>query len=219
MLGKLLLITLVCRSPSGTSGTHAAEQGPPADALKQKQEEVDRLKRDLDKAQTELKRLEQENMRLRDAHSQRPSGPATASKPVVTRPLATLPPLSADEVIAAGELAAQFLAEPGAAAQRYSGQVLKIKGEVGRFDVKLLVRRYDVLLATGIPNIAVSCNFNYVDKYPAVYTKRKGQSLAARIGQSGDVELMRIGETITLKGRCKGLKNSEVVLTGCELIR
>jgi len=216
---RILCAAVLCAVSCVGFDARAAQQAPPSDALKQKQEEVDRLQRDLDKARTDLKQLEQENKRLREEQSPKKGVDVTPSAPVTARPIATLPPLAADETVDAVELAAHFLSDPAAAAQRYAGRLLRVKGEVERFDVKFVVRRYDLLLDTGHRDVAVSCGFNYVDKYRAVYTTRKGQTLTARFANSSEVDLLKIGESVVVQGRCKGFKNGEVILAGCTLVR
>ncbi|MDH7503145.1 MAG: hypothetical protein QHJ82_10625 [Verrucomicrobiota bacterium] len=189
------------------------------DELKRKQEEVDRLQRELDNARKELRRLEEENKRLKNAQPEPRASTEANRAEVLARPIASLPPLAESEVVESSELAAHFANQPEAALQRYVGRVFQVKGKVERFDVKLVVRRFDALLDTGARGISVVCGFNYVDKYLAVYTKQKGRTLVARAGAKGEVELMNVGDTVVIRGRCKGFKDGEVTFTGCEIVR
>ena len=197
----------------------ASESPRAGDALKQKQEEVDRLQRELENARKELQRLEEENKRLKSVQPERRAATEANRGEAPARPIASLPPLGENEVVEAAELAVHFANQPEAARQRYVGRVFHVKGQVERFDVKLVVRRFDVLLDTGARGISVVCGFNYVDKYPAVYTKQKGRTLVARSGARGEAELMNVGDTVVIRGRCKGFKDGEVTFTGCEIVR
>lgn len=197
----------------------ASESPRAGDALKQKQEEVDRLQRELDNARKELRRLEEENKRLKSAQPEPRASTEANLGAVPARPIASLPPLVENEVVEASELAVHFANQPEAARERYVGRVFQVKGQVERFDVKLVVRRFDVLLDTGARGISVVCGFNYVDKYPAVYTKQKGRTLVARVGAKGEAELMNVGDTVVIRGRCKGFKDGEVTFAGCEIVR
>ncbi len=213
---QLLIVGLLASTAPLASASELPRAG---DELKQKQEEVDRLQRELENARKELRRLQEENKRLKSAQPEPRVSTEANRVEALARPIASLPALGEGEVVGASELAVHFANQPEAAQQRYVGRVFQVKGQVERFDVKLVVRRFDVLLDTGARGISVVCGFNYVDKYPAVYTKQKGRTLVARAGAKGEAELMNVGDTVVIKGRCKGFKDGEVTFTGCELVR
>jgi len=215
----LLLLAMLGWFASSAQITASAADAPSSGTeLKRQQEEVNRLKQELDQAQGELKRLQQENKRLREerTHPPRATGAAPA-KPV--KPIGSLPALLPAEVVEVDELVAQFANEPAAAAQRYGGKVFRIRGTVARFQTKLVIRAYDVVLETPSRDFTLRCGFNYMDKYQAVYTTHNGRSLTARPSGYGERELLKIGAPLVVQGRCRGLKDGDLVFSGCEVIR
>lgn len=190
--------------------------------LQRKQAEVERLKQDLDKAQGDLKKLQKENERLRKEKT-----PASATaKPTdppapPVKPLATLPPLGSDELVDLADLVGHFRATPEAATQRYGKQMIRLRGEVARFDSKSFRRAYDVLLVSPDPALGVVCSFNYAadSNTSAVYTTKRGSELVRSTTRGGVLPLLAIGDKVTIRGRCKGMAEGEIVLTGCELAR
>lgn len=188
--------------------------------LKRKSEEVDQLRKELVQRETELKRLKQENERLRKQKTPAPvaaSAAPAAAKPVA--PIATLPALADGAVVDASEMAGHFAAEPAAAAQRYVGKRIKVQGEVVRFGRGLVTRDYSIVLAGHDRATSVVCNFKYADSYAGVYPKGHGGELVARTSGGSEIPLARAGQTLIAVGKCKGFKDGEVLLTGCEMVR
>lgn len=188
------------------------------DELRRKTEEVERLKQELQRAQEQLKQLKADNERLQKEQA-RPPRPAPAAPAKPLTPIATLPPLNAGQLVDLDELAGHYRADPAAAGARYGKKTFRVKGAITRFDPALGFRNYDVLLASPDALMPVACNFRYADRFTAVYTKQKGQVLAARAGSQAEHKLMQVGDVVTVQGRCHGLKDGQIVLTGCELVK
>jgi hypothetical protein len=195
----------------------AADGVPTSDEeLRRQAQEVERLQKELQRAQSELKKAEAENQRLRQEKTQ-PAPTAAPAKPVPA--VATLPPLEPEQVLEVSDLVRQFTAEPEAAGQRYTKQMLRVKGAVAGFDPDLVTRGYAVRLESPDKSVTVVCHFKLPDHYTAVYTKRKGQELVGRVGERTEVPFSAIGDLVTIEGKCKGLKKGEISFSGCELMK
>jgi hypothetical protein len=208
---------------SGPWPARAADDAASAD-LQRKSAEVENLKRDLERKQRELEQLRKENDRLRRERKARPANlptaparPATPALPVT--PIDTLPPLARTDVVELHDLVGHFAAKPEAADARYAKKAFRIKGEISRFDSKLVIRNYEVLLEAPDNPTLVICTFNYVDRYATVFTKQHGEVLVARTTGGTEVPLHRLGDTVIIQGTCKGLKNGEIVFTGCQVVK
>ena len=218
-----LLVALLLSSTFLLSATPlAAADGAPAsdEEIRRQAQEVERLRQELQRAQSDLKKLESENQRLRQDKAKPvpkvATSPAEPVKPVAA--INTLPPLEPGHVVGVNELVGQFTAEPEAAGARYAKQVLRVTGTVAGFDPGLLTRGYGVRLESPEKAVTVICHFRLPDRYAAVYTKRSGQELVARIGERTEVPLLAVGEAVTIEGRCKGLKKGELTFSGCAVM-
>lgn len=219
-------VTLVFLS-SLTPALRGAEAPPDEDALRRKQQEVDQLKRDLEQAQEQLKKLEIENQRLRRQKATRPPAPGTPAKAeatpaaaaTATPPVSSLPPLGANEAIDVQELATHFATDPAAAARRYEGKTFGVRGELERFDTTLFLRTFHVVLVVPEGSTGVVGRFNYVGRYRSVYTTERGRKLVGNPEPGQRPLSLETGQTVTLRGRCAGLKDGEVLFTACELLR
>ena len=219
---RLLVTLLLLMSGLLETAALAADGDAAREAeLRRKAQEVEKLKDEVRRAQSDLKKLEAENQRLRkeDPLATPPdAAPSTDSvKPVPA--IATPPPLEAGQVVEIRELVGQFAAQPEAARQRYAKQRLSVKGTVTGFDCKLLTRRYDVRFESPERGIAVVCRFRLPDVYTAVYTKRSGQALAARVGERTEVPLLEVGDAVIVEGTCKGLKKGELTFSRCQVLK
>jgi hypothetical protein len=209
----LLLVAIL----PGGRGLAADDPAAPADdELSRKAQEVQRLKDALDRAQSDLKRLEEENRRLRQEKPAATNAPAAG--PAVA-PMAGLPPLQEGDLVTARDLATHFQADPTVAAERYSKKVLRLSGTVTGFSIGVLQRTYEVRLESPDKSVRLTCRFNYVDQYRSVVTQQKGRVLVGRIDDRSVRTLLHLGEAVVIQGRCGSLKDGEIALTGCQVIR
>lgn len=213
---RILLLAIPWGIVSWSQG-NAADTQPPSQALEQKQQEVERLQRELNQAQDELKQLKQENQRLRQQTTATPKTAKTAAPAKPAPPIATLPPLNANDLVDASDLVGHYQANPAAAAQRYEKKWIRVRGEIERFDTKLFIRTFDVLLVSPEPALSVVARFNYVDKYRSAYTKDRGRKLVATSAGNGqEFPLFELGQNVVLRCKCAGIRGQEVLLKDCE---
>lgn len=189
---------------------------PQGAELRRKAEEVERLKNELSRAQTELKQLKQDNERLRTERAQMVPAPAPA-KP--SKPLVEVPPVKRDDVVDVRDLVLYYKTDPAAADARFKKKTFRITGTVERFNAKMFLRKYDVVLESPEKAIKVTGSFDYADNFNAVFTKERGQSLVALVGPNGEMNLMKVNDAVTLRGTCQGLSGPYVDFSGCEVIR
>lgn len=215
----LLSLSLALARPPAAKAAEADRSRE--DELRRKTEEVERLKQELQRAQEQLKQLKADNERLQkeQARPARPPSPVPTAPAKPIAPIATLPPLQAGQLVDADELVGHFRADPAAAGARYDKKTFRVKGAVARFDPALALRNYDVILASPESLVGVVCNFRYADRLTAVYTRQKGQLLVARAGAKAEHKLLQVGETVIIQGKCRGLKDGQIVLAGCKLVR
>lgn len=169
----------------------------------------------------ELERKEAELQKLKAAPATAPVATQTpgqvvpiASKPVyVVPPISSLPPVAAGELVSAMDLASYFAADPAAAERRYRKATIKVRGEVSRIDKHMFQRTYDVTMKTPDHGPEVVCEITPDDGYDAIYSANHGTELIGKKGPSTQ-QLMRLGQTVVVEGRCKGLKGRLVVVSG-----
>jgi len=142
--------------------------------------------------------------------------PAPLERP--TPELSTLAPLSAGEVVLADDLANHYKADPRGADARYKNKVFRVEGVVDDFNYEFFIRKYSVVLATADRAMRLLCHFSYPDEYKSVFSRHDGQELAATLSR-GEKVLMKRYESIVIKGRCAGNRNSTIHFTECERIR
>lgn len=173
---------------------------------------------DVQRADEELRRLREENERLRQQAASGPAGVRGAVVPV--RPMAGLPPVTPETVVAVEELVGHYQADPAGAAARYDGKTFRVRGEVGRFHTALFRRQFTVLLVGGERGVSVACRFNYIDRYKTVFTTQNGRVLTARWESGREMPLLELGQTVVIAGRCRGVDaKGTLELSRCELVR
>ena len=198
-----------------------------AEARRQKQAEVQKLKQDLARAEAEAAKLSQSE----DPPKQASTPPAAAlvkssgsttphgNTPVPGKPASDRSPLKSDEILDAAELVQQFKTDSTAAEARYEKKAFRVKGVIQRFEAKLLRRQYDVVLESPEKFMRVVLRFDYPDDYRSIYTVENGQRLVGRPAENKLIALMTVGDTVVVQGRCKGLRDAEIVFTGCKPVR
>jgi hypothetical protein len=175
----------------------------------------------------ELERKEKELERLKgsapSAPSQKsespiPSVPA-ASPPVLSPPpepvvrysspaLDSLDPLKPYDVVASMDLANYYYADSAAADRRFLKKKIAVRGEIVGFEKPLWKRSYRVLLKTPVRGTRVICDLLPPEKASAVFTTNHGDEL---MGETR-VHMARVGDTVVVKGECKGYNNSVVMI-------
>jgi len=188
-----------------------------AEARKRKEQEIEKLKQDLARAEAEAAKLGSgtaENTSPPVAKAGKTSAPDEAAKPI-----AGLALLKAGDVVDAADLVLQFKADSAAANQRYRKKTFRVRGVVERFEPKMFVRKYDVLLASTEKFVRLVVGFDYPDNLKAVYTIQHGQKLVGKPTDHSEVTLLKVGDPVVFEGKCQGLSDSEIVFSGCRLVR
>jgi hypothetical protein len=120
------------------------------------------------------------------------------------------------DIIEAATLMAHYQEQPDAAKSRYHQRTLLVSGEVAAFGHIMMTRRFTILLKTPGNEQKVVCEFSVPQSYTAIYTTKAGSELVGSAGKS-EVLLARLGQTVVIRGRCKGLRGGMVTLSQCEL--
>jgi hypothetical protein len=145
--------------------------------------------------------------------------PAT-TEPVVappSPPLATLPPPKDWETVEAMDLVNYYRQDKAAADLRFRNRKVAIRGQITAFDKPLLRRDYYVLLETADRDTKVICNLIPPDKFKAVFTINHGSELVGLEGETR-IPIVKVGQTILVRGVCKGFKEGVVSISGRELL-
>ncbi len=188
---------------------------------KSRLEELERKERELNQLKGDVKKAEQDNLRLkREAEAATAKAVAAVTVPAApvytSPPLNSLPPLQADTLVEASDLANYYRTDPSAAEQRFGGKKFILRGEIAGFGKSLVKRSYEVLLKTPDRDTRVICTFYPPDKFNAVYTSNHGAELMAYMGENR-VSLARVGQKVTLKAQCRGWHDGAVLVSGAEL--
>ena len=178
----------------------------------------------------ELERKEKELERLQGSPPAAPvqknesatPNPTSGSAPVMAPPpepvvrysspaLDSLPPLKPYDQVSSMDLANYYYADSSAADRRFLKQKITLTGEIVGFEKPLWKRSYRVLLKTPVRGTRVICDLLPPDKANAVFTTNHGDQLVALMGEQR-VPLVKVGETVVVKGECKGYSNSVVLI-------
>ncbi len=141
-----------------------------------------------------------------------PAGQAPA--PVVSRvspPMSSLPPFKEGETVDSIDLVNYFRAEPAEAEKRYQGQKIIVRGQIIGFEKPMFIRNYKVLLPGPEQSAKVICDLLTPRKFTSAYTIDHGAQLVGQFGENRQT-LARVGQTVLMHGRCKGLKDSSVYI-------
>jgi hypothetical protein len=183
--------------------------------LERKAAELDRLKGDHAKTQAENKQLQQKHDA---AVAKLATLPAAAPATNTSAPVATLPaPVDGEEVLAS-DLGNYFKFEPQAAAQRYEGRRIRVRGEIAGFGSTPFTRSYQIHLRTPDPTWRVSGHFTADERYKAVFPSSDGTELMAVISDA-KTPIMKTGEVVVLEGVCRGTRKNAIVIGSARLVR
>jgi hypothetical protein len=229
---KFEAVGVVIKHDAGTKRIAWAELPAPlrqryqAEARRQKVAEVQKLKQDLARAEAEAAKLNQTEDQPKNATTPPPAAPVKSSDSTATRghspapakPAKDQPPSKSDETVDAAELVQQFKTDSAAADESYQKQTFRVKGVIQRFEAKLLRRQYAVILESPEKFMRVVLRFDYPDDYRSIYTIQNGQKLVGRPAENKEVTLMTVGDSVVVQGRFRGLRDEEIVLTGCRTV-
>ena len=101
--------------------------------------------------------------------------------------------------------------------ERYRKHTFKVQGEVVGFEKPLFTRDYKLLLKTANRQIKVICDIVPPEKYSAVFTIKNGSELVGLLAGQTRVPITKVGDTVVLEGQCKGMSDSVVKMSSCEL--
>jgi hypothetical protein len=186
---------------------------------KSRLQELERKEAELEKLKGEVKATRAENTKLKQ-ETEAVLAKAATGEPVIQHaspPMASLPPLKPGEAVDAMDLLNHYKADPAAAGQRYGKRELTVKGTIVAFDKPMFLRPYFILLRTTDRQTPVVCKFDPAAEYTGVFTVKNGSELVGESSNRRRVTLAKVGDVVTVHGRCKGLDSSGVQLTGCEL--
>ena len=195
-----------------------------AEARQQKEAEIQKLKQDLARAEAEAAKLNQTEAQPKNEPTPPAAAPVKSSDsttprgrtPGPAKPAGDLTPLKRDEIVDAADLVQQFKTDSSAAEQRCQKKTFGVKGVIARFEAKLFRRQYEVILESPEKFMRVVLRFDYPDDYKSIYTIQNGQKLVGRPAENKEVTLMTVGDAVVFQGKCKGLRDAEIVFTGCK---
>src|SRR5437867_8244536 len=198
-----------------------------AAARQEKEAEIQRLKQDLARAEAEAAKLNQTEAQPKNELKPSAAAPVTSSDattprgrtPGPAKPAGELPSVKRDEIVDAAELVQQFKTDSAAAEERCQKKTFRVKGVIQRFEAKLFRRQYEVILESPEKFLRVVLRFDYPDDYKSIYTIQNGQKLVGRPAENKEVTLMTVGDAAVFQGKCKGLRDAEIVFTGCKTVR
>ena len=230
---KLEAAGVVIKHDGGTKQIAWAELPAPlrqryqAEARQQKEAEIQKLKQDLARAEAEAAKLNQTEAQPKNELKPSAAAPVKSSDsttprartPGPAKPAGDLPLVKRDEIVDAAELVQQFKTDSAAAEERCQKKTFRVKGVIQRFVTKLFRRQYEVILESPEKFLRVVSRFDYPDDYKSVYTIQNGQKLVGRPAENKAVTLMTVGDAVVFQGRCKGLRDAEIVFTGCKMVR
>jgi len=182
--------------------------------LERKEKELDRLKGDFNKTQDENVQLkkEQEKAAERPVLPRAPEPVPSYSSP----PMESLPAVQPYDQIESMDLANYYHADSSAADHRFRKQKLAVHGEIVGFEKPLWKRSYRIILETPMRETKVICDLLPPEKSTAVFTTNHGEELVAVIAETR-VPIARVGQQALIKGECKGLSDSAVLIMAWDL--
>lgn len=236
MLRLTLVSTLLAVSTAPIARAEEMVTIPKArlEELERKEAELERLRRQMQEARAEKERLEREREQLsrktaeleqaRQAAEQRAAAASAAaatgqSIPTHTSPpIASLPPLEKGAVVDAMDLANHYRTEAAAAARRYESGPIHVKGQIVRFEKPPFLRHYVIYLKAADAEWKVAARVYPPDSYAAVFPARGGEELVATTSAGARFVIARLGESVLLRGRCKGARDRTVWLGDATLL-
>jgi hypothetical protein len=134
----------------------------------------------------------------------------------VSPPMDSLPALQPYDLVESMDLANYYHADVHWADTRFRKQKLSVRGEIVGFEKPFWNRTYRILLKTPTHEAKVICDLLSPEKANAVYTINHGEELVALEG-STQVPIAKTGQRVIVKGECKGLKDSVIMILAWDL--
>jgi hypothetical protein len=138
---------------------------------------------------------------------------AKSSSPAI----ASLPPLGKEDVVQAVDLGNYYHDDAASADKRFRKQKFVLHGVVVGFEKPLFIRNYRILLKTAHENLKIMCDLLPPDKVTGVFTTDHGSQLVFLSNNDTRNPIVKVGETIQVKGECKGLNGSVVRVDAWDL--
>ena len=210
-------VMVACLSFAGTSvlaQENVTVSKSRLEELERKEKELDRLKGDFNKTQDENVHLKKEQEK---AASRPVSPPPSEPLPSYISPsMESLPAVQPYDQIESMDLANYYHADSTAADHRFRKQKLAVHGEIVGFEKPLWKRSYRIMLKTPMRETKVICDLLPPEKSTAVFTTNHGEELVALIAETR-VPIARVGQQAVIKGECKGLSDSAVLIMAWDL--
>ena len=64
----------------------------------------------------------------------------------------------------------------------------------------------------------VVCDMLTPEEYSAVFTSKNGSEMVGTLADTSRITLAKRGQTVSIIGKCKGMKGNAVTLTDCHLL-
>lgn len=126
-------------------------------------------------------------------------------------PFAPLPSTDAAAVLDVGDIIQHFALNPPAATAFYDGRKIRLQGVIAAFDKPAFRREFEVVFRTAAGQVV--CRVAPPERYTAVFTTRSGAALTGRTERGAEVELLKVGDTVTVEGTGQGLKDGAILFT------
>lgn len=200
------------------------------DALKQQAEAARQLQTELDQVKAELARLRQLAPEARGSQivntptatnpdsrqAVPPQSVAVENTPAVniavvanpTGPWTPLPAIDATAVLNVSEVIQHFAQNPPAATEFYDGRKLKLHGVITAFDKPALRRDFEIVFRTAAGQLV--CRIAPPERFTAVFTTRSGAVLTGRTERGTEIELLKIGDAVSMEGTGQGIKDGSI---------
>lgn len=130
------------------------------------------------------------------------------------RPLVELPPPGSDSVVTVRELISYFAADPAAAAKRFQGQTVVVKGIVTDVRKSMFQSQYELNFRQLDSPLRVTAVFRPPAEFTRVFATDDGQEMVG-LGHGIRTIFARVGADLTVQGTCEGLDSGAIRLSGC----
>lgn len=174
-------------------------------------DENQRLRQELERAQQQIRQLQDENTRLRGTRAPAiapaaVSAPPAAGATPVSVTVITMPPLAEGETVTVDQLLADYRQSTLAADSRYKGRRFLVRGTVEQIEKIFAMLQFEVSFRGEDPLARVRTRLSF----PGVSDVRQTPDLRELYGRKpfkAERLLLRSGEEFAFEGECEGLDN------------